>query len=166
VSRIGIAAALVTALVLGGIWFPRDADPGRADASGYALNTFVTPETNAADWFPSSARRITRRADGGLHVVTGAGTQLLSRPLAVFARRCYLATVDIASHGDIRFEVTDEDLTRLVRQLQLSAGNRSAHRLYVESGALHRLSLVFWSRAGNSFTLYGATLRPSNGCKR
>jgi hypothetical protein len=158
------ACILAVALCLGAVWFPRDAEPGRSHAGGYRLNALAATRAGATpDWYVSGATRATTTT-AGLRVVTGAGTiQILTRPLAVFAGRCYSASVVFRLRGPrpLGLAVMDEDATRTLARTLLRPGPQTTRSIDFDSGSRRSISIAIVGGESATFTLHAASLVPA-----
>jgi hypothetical protein len=165
VRTVVAVSALAIAACLGGIWFPLDLEPGRSHAAGYHLNTLVVPAAGVAqDWYANTRTRAVHTRDG-LRVVTAPGyVQILTRPLAIFANRCYAATVEYRLNGQasLRLAVMNEEATHVLAQAALAPGQLMRRTVHFETKGGHPVSMALLGDETASFILRSATLVPTS----
>lgn len=162
-GRATFTLALTIALALGALWFPRAEDPGRADADGYRIGTSVAGTSGpAGDWYDAGAAAIARRGRL-LMIKTGPGPlQVFSRPLAVYADRCYEVSGQASLRGaePVTFSVTDEDARRVVASALLRGEGPARVRFRFDSGPHRRVALAIVARPGLEILLAPVRLAP------
>lgn len=161
-----LVATLAGAVALGALWFPRSEDPGRSDAAGYHLNLLLTPRPGEAnDWYGSPGVRYTT---GGraLRMVSRSNGELyvLSRPLGIYADRCYAATVRVRVRGPApaRLAIMDERGERTLHALPLTNATLATDRLLFDSDGHRQISLAVFAHPTTVVTLAATTLLPAS----
>ena len=163
-----VAAGFIAAIAVGATTFTHVLDPGRSEANGIELNLLVGVGHGglANDWFAGQSGVVAAPVGSRLvvHAGPGAGYQLVSRPLPVYAQHHYVVTVRWHTSKVIGagVGVADLDATRYLTTKDVS-DNRGFVSTAVpfDTGSQHRVTIVLYSPAGATIELVSASLKRS-----